>query len=48
MVDAFGDVQDVKRLCEFCGARVRVPCNASRRMLVAIEPATAEHSLAYK
>jgi hypothetical protein len=30
MVDTFGDVQDVKRLCEFCGARVRVPCNASK------------------
>jgi hypothetical protein len=30
MVDTFGSVEDVKRLCEFCGARVRVPCNASR------------------
>jgi hypothetical protein len=29
-VDAFGDVQDVKRLCEFCNARVRVPCTESR------------------
>ena len=25
-VDLFGDIRDVKRLCEFCGARVRVPC----------------------
>jgi hypothetical protein len=30
MVDTFGSVEDVKRLCEFCGARVRVPCNAPR------------------
>jgi hypothetical protein len=30
VVDPFGSVEDVKRLCEFCGARVRVPCNASR------------------
>jgi len=29
-VDTFGDVQDVKRLCEFCDARVRVPCTESR------------------
>jgi hypothetical protein len=30
MIETFGDVQDVKTLCTFCGARVRVPCTEAR------------------
>jgi hypothetical protein len=30
MIETFGDVQDVKTLCTFCGARVRVACTEAR------------------
>jgi hypothetical protein len=35
LVDVFGDITDVRTICQFCDAKVRRPCNESRAQICA-------------